>query len=892
MSDEASSAGPKRAAVTPQPRIQAYVAERAETAQSQRAPAADGDESILDHELRFIMERRRHMAAKAGRGKRDPKGNRKEDIEDVVWPDDLAGLAFSGGGIRSSTFCLGVAQALNQYGVIDRLDYLSTVSGGSYFGSALTSTLIQSGGKFVFGGSDEPSGTEAKRGAMSSEDLKDSKAVGHLRNYSNYLVPKGMWDTITACGIVVRGLVANATLSLWLPLLLAAITAAANPMRTDLARPDLFGVRFGWYPIGDFGLTLLVAITAFVAFLAWALVRSGHARDDLPDVDSWPPKIAALVLVLVLATAFYELQPFLLTLMFDSADAVKAAEMAAAQGGPPVDASLSPLKWAAILLGGLTAFVTFFRETLKAYLADTYYSKTWSAVLARSATAIVLWVGALALPALIWILYLYLSYWAIGDNGPLAEAAFAHSPIWLRSLTEVTGTGAGAIYLTLAAILAFTAFWLKPNANSLHNLYRDRLARAFHFDPTTLPADADEKLALAPQREKDPAPISRNLQDMLSPDAPYHLINTAINVGSSTQANRRGRNADFFLLSPLFVGSRVTGYVPTYAYGDKGIGEPIDLAKAVAISGAAASSTMGSQTVRLLSPTLALLNVRLGYWMTNPAALVERLEWRRRRKALFYRFSGGEPPAAERRGGRKARRWSRMRRALSWLTANGHWFLFAEMFGIMKEHHGHVYLTDGGHIENLGIYEMLRRRCKVIVAVDAEADPQMRFGSFIALQIYARIDLGVRIDLPVEGIRRTTLAAMAAGRRRKPEDGEDTGPAAGHAGPHIAIGRIHYGDNEFGTLVYVKASLSGDENDYIRDYSRRNPLFPHEATSDQFFTEEQFEVYRALGFHCVSHFLSGRDKAMVDGDREPKLRTIADARDPRIADLRRTLGPF
>ena len=892
MSDGTSSDGPRQAAATPQPRIQAYVAERDGTAQSARTAASDDDESILDHELRFIMERRRHMAARAGRGKRDPKGNDKRDIEDVVWPDDLAGLAFSGGGIRSSTFCLGVAQALNQYGVIERLDYLSTVSGGSYFGSALTSTLIQSEGKFVFGGSDEPSGSETRRGAMSSEDLKDSKAVGHLRNYSNYLVPKGMWDTVTACGVVVRGLVANATLSLWLPLLLAGVTVAANPLRSDLDRADLFGMKFGWYPIGDFGLTLLVAIAAFVGFLAWALVRSGHARDDLRDVDSWPPKIAALVLILVLATAFYELQPFLLTLMFESADAVKAAGFAAAETGGVVDNSLSPLKWAAIVLGGLTAFVTFFRETLKAYLADTYYSKTWSAVLARGATAIVLWVGALALPALIWILYLYLSYWALGDDGPIAEAAYAHSPIWLRSLTAVTDTGPVPIYLTLAGVLAFTAFWLKPNANSLHNLYRDRLARAFHFDPTTLPADADEKLALAPQREKDPAPFSRNLQDMLSPYAPYHLINTAINVGSSTQANRRGRNADFFLLSPLFVGSRVTGYVPTHAYGDKDIGEPIDLAKAVAISGAAASSTMGSQTVRLLSPTLALLNVRLGYWMTNPAALVERLEWRRRRKALLHRFGGGEAPAAERRVTRKRRSWSRLRRALGWLTANGHWFLFAEMFGIMKEHHGHVYLTDGGHIENLGIYEMLRRRCKVIVAVDAEADPQMRFGSFIALQIYARIDLGIRIDLPVEAIRRATLAAMAAGRQRKADEADAAEHSAGRAGPHIAIGRIHYGDNEFGTLVYVKASLSGDENDYIKDYSRRNPLFPHEATSDQFFTEEQFEVYRSLGFHCVSHFLSGKDQAMVDGGKEPRLKTIADRRDPRIADLRRTLGPF
>ena len=66
----------------------------------------------------------------------------------------------------------------------------------------------------------------------------------------------------------------------------------------------------------------------------------------------------------------------------------------------------------------------------------------------------------------------------------------------------------------------------------------------------------------------------------------------------------------------------------------------------------------------------------------------------------------------------------------------------------MRETSTTIFLTDGGHIDNLGIYELLRRRCQLIIAVDAEADPQMSFRSFVALQRYARIDLGVLIDLP------------------------------------------------------------------------------------------------------------------------------------------------
>ncbi len=78
-------------------------------------------------------------------------------------------------------------------------------------------------------------------------------------------------------------------------------------------------------------------------------------------------------------------------------------------------------------------------------------------------------------------------------------------------------------------------------------------------------------------------------------------------------------------------------------------------------------------------------------------------------------------------------------------------------------------------------------------------------------------------------------------------------------GPHAAVGIIEYGEDEKGILLYIKSSLTGDENDYILDYKRRNATFPHETTLDQFFSEEQFEVYRALGFHAVQHFLSGAD---------------------------------
>lgn len=167
----------------------------------------------------------------------------------------------------------------------------------------------------------------------------------------------------------------------------------------------------------------------------------------------------------------------------------------------------------------------------------------------------------------------------------------------------------------------------------------------------------------------------------------------------------------------------------------------------------------------------------------------------------------------------------------------------AELFGLLSDQFKSVYLTDGGHIENLGIYELLRRRCRVIIAIDAETDREMAFGSFNTLERYALIDLGIRIDLPWQ---RITDESRNTGKQI-----DEKGDADKHHGPHCAIGEIKYPSGRKGILIYIKASLTGDENDYIFDYKKRHGNFPHETTLDQMFTEEQFETYRALGFHAA-----------------------------------------
>ena len=253
-----------------------------------------------------------------------------------------------------------------------------------------------------------------------------------------------------------------------------------------------------------------------------------------------------------------------------------------------------------------------------------------------------------------------------------------------------------------------------------------------------------------------------------------------------------------------------------------------DIGTAMAISGAAAAPNMGIASLRPLAFTLALLNVRLGRWFPNPQQL------------------------------------SKFGKHLTWPRPR---YFLAEAFFRTRESFRYVFLSDGGHIDNLGVYELLRRRAAVIIVVDGEADGSMDFPALVQLQRLARIDLGVRIRLPWGEIKRhtrETSAEIVAEKKRTI-----------NLGPHAAIGIIEYpgetaAEAEAGVLIYLKASLTGDENDYVTDYKKRNPDFPHETTLNQFFSEEQFEVYRALGFHIANRLFTGKDCATVESDLNAK----------------------
>ncbi len=356
------------------------------------------------------------------------------------------------------------------------------------------------------------------------------------------------------------------------------------------------------------------------------------------------------------------------------------------------------------------------------------------------------------------------------------------------SFPDLYGVTLLALIAAVSGVLAI--FYLNINLTAPHRLYRDQLARTF-----IQISESDDR----------PFPLAD-----LDPDhrAPYLLINTALNLPSSRAARLRDRKCDFFLLSKHWCGSILSGYYPTAQWSTNNA--PPDLATAVAISGGAASSHMGLESKPTLTALLTFLNVRLGFWIRHPD-----------RESLW--------------------------------NIPGFSCLLREMTGIgMSENLAWLNLSDGGHIENTAAYELLRRRCKYIVCVDGEADPDFTFRGLMTLVRHAQIDFGVRITPNLDGMR--------PNRETR------------HSPTHGNLYRIYYpclrdGDAaEMGLLLYLKLSVTGNESELIKRYRGTHPDFPHQSTLDQFFDEEQFEAYRQLGVHVAEGFFS---RTLMNGETSP-----------------------
>lgn len=351
--------------------------------------------------------------------------------------------------------------------------------------------------------------------------------------------------------------------------------------------------------------------------------------------------------------------------------------------------------------------------------------------------------------------------------------------------------------VTLLGIALSVSLAIGSNAFSLHAMYGNRLVRAYlgatrvrrrphwftGFDP-------DDNL---PMHDEGPEAGS----SAWPPIRPFHVVNMALNMvaPSDRRLAWQQRKAASFTATPLRCGTDNLGYLRTEAYGGR---KGMSLGRAMTISGAAASPNMGYHSSPLVTFVMTLFNVRLGWWMPNPGAAGHR------------RWDEDEPRLA---------------------IAS----LLSEALGRTTDTRPSVHLSDGGHFENLGLYEMVRRRCHRIVLVDATCDPNFEYADLLDSVRKIRIDFGVPIDLP----------PVLPGPGRQTPD------------PRMVVARICYsardggGEGADGWLYLLKPRLDGTEPPQLTHYATHDgggkSPFPHQSTADQFYDETQFECYRLLG---------------------------------------------
>ncbi len=375
-------------------------------------------------------------------------------------------------------------------------------------------------------------------------------------------------------------------------------------------------------------------------------------------------------------------------------------------------------------------------------------------------------------------------------NGPAFPAPADLIAFHWQFLSASIESQWGLIYGLLGGfgfVALFLMGRLDVNEYSINRFYRNRLARCF--------------IGAARATERRPDPVTGfDMDDDVQmyevadwvrahPTTPVPVLNTALNAVGGTNAQMEERRAESFFVTPMGAYSEATGAIAMKDFSTGRWPGDVTLGSLVAISGAAANPNMGFHTESTIAFLLTFFNVRLGWW----AGVPKRMMWIKRQFNLSY--------------------------------------VFFELFGTADTNDAYVNLSDGGHFENLGIYELVRRRCRLIIVGDGEQDGDYIFESLGMAIRRCRIDFNVDIEMDVAAIQ----------PREK----------GGLNWRHFVVGKIVYpGGVEPGYLVYVKSSFTGREPYDVKQYRYLHPDFPQQSTGDQFFDESQFESYRQLGLHA------------------------------------------
>jgi hypothetical protein len=762
------------------------------------------------------------------------------------------GICCSGGGLRSAAFNLGALQSLDDAGLLRRADYLSAVSGGAYIASAYAVASRHSDPDLL-----------ARKPAYAPGSPEER----WVRNHCSYITD-GLLDTLQVVAIAVVGLFANLiffTTLLW-----------------TVARP-LGWAYAAWQPALRVPEECTPGLTAEAAERAgcfdqvgltgqggWALAAGGIALAGLAlgmfvrmFQPGWPLRqtLRRVAVVLVVAGATLGLVTVVLPELIVFTRNVLGGQP---QTGPVSEATgvgSSSDKGAANLgfiatVGGAATVVALvvqvarpLRSVAWAGARAVSEATRWTARLSRGLRRVANMVlGSLVGPVALAAAALFI----LNGGAQAARPSRAELVVW-----------AVMALLTLAMLLfADVTSW------SLHPFYKWRLSRTFaavrvaggtpEGKATLLPYEVPLTLSeFAPDR----FPGSRPGRSAF----PELLVCAAVNV-SDPGTTPPGRNGLSFVFSPNRIGHPDPIVVPgtaswwrrllypaqveldTEAYGpievdtadyEGRVGtrrrRDITLSAAVAMSGAAVAPSMGKMTRAPLRFLLALTNVRLGVWLPNPANM-----------------PAGCTPEAGRA-----------------LPANPRQVrLLYEVMGRHRVRSKFLYVTDGGHVENLGLLELLRRRCATIVCLDAAGGSTTRFSTLGEAVALAATTLNVAIDIDPSAMGRVAAGANAC--------------------DHVT-GTIRYPDGTEGRLVYGKALMTATAPWDVRAYATKDDRFPVHPTTDQLFGGETFDAYQSLG-RCVGARCAAAATATT-ASASPPPQAPSGVTDIRVRDVAATSDP-
>ncbi|MCX2966006.1 hypothetical protein [Gordonia aquimaris] len=743
---------------------------------------------------------------------------------------DTTAICLSGGGVRSASVALGAMQSLTgrETGGLEP-DYVVSVSGGGYTAGAYLQAMRRNAPRT----GSWPKDMQARYDADDVQQVgladlfgEGSEEYDHIRRRASYIADSPA-EMIAALAIIAKNMLLSLTI-LFTPAVIAGVVAgivyATIPMAAIVPVPD---ENTADSPADPNQASLFANSTATLwvlgvlgAICFTLLVAAGYteARSVSDRGERWRERLSGVAVCFAVAVAIIAVMTVGAPGLMRLADSVLSSS--------PAGIAWSASAVALLNYVALLAAILWRNRGLVGKLVAGIRGKPDAPRkgVPRGAVQLLLVLATLAVVIATW-------FATFGGVGAWTFDTFVAHPVdqgaQTRDMLSGEDVSAGGAdhsgvwwVLSIAVILAITLSLYDVTSSSLQPFYRRRLARAFAVRRVRS-ADGEGMTA-----EAYPSSESTELADFDTPDATPHFVFAAAATISGQEKPAAGLNAVPFTFGTDWVGGPDVGWVSTSAVQQLApprIRRDLTVQAAVAVSGAAFASAMGRMGSGY-QKLFAISGARLGTWLPNPSFLAasthQQNNWSWPHGLPRYRGAG---------------------------------YLYREVLGLNSARGRLLQISDGGHYENLGLVEALRRRCTTIVCIDASGDTPPNLSTLADAIRLARAELGVTFSFPEQGGGDDHTAENLAPGTGTAFDPDDDFAAlnARITSQCVVTATFTYppkdGVSRTGRLILAKAVLWQNCPDWLMTYANTHSIFPHDSTSDQWFDEGQFAAYTQLG---------------------------------------------